>query len=157
MSVSIYAIGYTALRDPEVFLGDLLRRSPGRYAGSPLGELEVAEHRERLAELMRQRRPWRDARLRLDDLAALAGLPPYQLSQVINQGFGEHFIDFVNRHRVEGARRRLGDPGRRSEPLLSLAFEAGFNNKTSFNEAFKKFTGRTPSAYRARVDDPVAG
>lgn len=157
MSLSIYAFGYTALRDPEIFLGELASRGPGRYQGSPLGEPEVAAQRERLHAVMRERRPWRDARLRLDDLAALVGLPGYQLSQVINQGFGERFQDYVNRHRVEEARRLLADPARRSEPLLDLAFEAGFNNKTSFNEAFKKFTGTTPSAYRARAAEPVAG
>jgi len=34
--------------------------------------------------------------------------------------------------------------------ILSLAFEAGFHSKSSFNGYFKKVTGYTPSAYLKR-------
>jgi AraC-like DNA-binding protein len=87
--------------------------------------------------------------LRLTDLAALVGLHAHELSQVINQSFAQSYNDFVNRYRVEEAKRLLSDPAREADSLLTLAFEAGFNNKTSFNEAFKKHAGMTPSRFRA--------
>jgi AraC-like DNA-binding protein len=107
--------------------------------------------RKRLVAVMESSRPHVDASLRLPDLAGLVEVPPYQLSQVLNQGFGLRFNDFVNRYRVEEAIRLLSDPARNDESLLSLAFEAGFNNKTSFNQAFKKYTRTTPSRYRAEL------
>ncbi|HSF14269.1 MAG TPA: helix-turn-helix domain-containing protein [Vicinamibacteria bacterium] len=151
MTVSIYGVGYTALRVPELFVGELLRLRRGRYEGSTLTEAAISEYRERLVAVMESNRPHVDANLRLLDLASLLEVPPYQLSQVINQGFGLRFNDFVNRYRVEEAKRLLSDPARRDESLLSLAFEAGFNNKTSFNQAFKKYTRMTPSRYREEI------
>jgi AraC-like DNA-binding protein len=147
MTLSIYTIGYTGLRDPEIFLGPL--RARGRYEGSSMSAADVERYRGRLAELMLEERPYTDASLRLEDLAALMEMPPHHLSQVINQGFGERFNDLVNRYRVQEAMRLLSAPGRRSESLLSIAFEVGFNNKTTFNQAFKKFAGTTPSRFRA--------
>lgn len=148
MTATIYAIGYTALREPEIFLGELRRRR-GRYQGSALGVSEVEAHRERLLLLMAEAKPYRDAGLRLADLAALVGLNPHELSQVVNQSFEQNYNDFVNRYRVEEAKRLLSDPSRLDDSLLSLAYEAGFNNKTSFNEAFKKHARTTPSRFRA--------
>jgi AraC-like DNA-binding protein len=149
MTATIYAIGYTALREPEIFVGELGGRSRGKYEGSSLGAAEVEEHAARLRRVMDEAKPHMEATLRLDDLAALVGLHPHQLSQVINQRFGQNFNDFLNRYRVDEAKRLLSDPGRVGDSLLSLAFEAGFNNKTSFNEAFKKHAGVTPSQFRA--------
>lgn len=148
MTVSIYGVGYTALREPEVFVGEL-RRPRGKYESSPLSGGELSELRGRLVDLMTRERPYRNVDLRLADLAGLVGVTPHELSQILNQGFGERFNDFVNRYRVEDAKRLLRDPGLRGESLLKLAYEAGFNNKTSFNQAFKKQTRMTPSRYRA--------
>jgi AraC-like DNA-binding protein len=149
MTATIYAIGYKALREPEIFLGDLRKRERGRYERPPLGPSEVEEQRGRLLAMMEVTKPYTDASLRLTDLAALVGLHAHELSQVINQSFAQSYNDFVNRYRVEEAKRLLSDPAREADSLLTLAFEAGFNNKTSFNEAFKKHTGMTPSRFRA--------
>ena len=149
MTATIYAIGYTALREPEIFVGELLRRERGRYERPALSPSEVEEHLARLLALMDEAKPYTEASLRLTDLAALVGLHAHQLSQVINQSCGQNFNDFVNRYRVEEAKRLLSDPGRQADSLLTLAFEAGFNNKTSFNEAFKRHAGMTPSRFRA--------
>ncbi len=54
----------------------------------------------------------------------------------------------MNRYRVEEAKRLLLDPGKASLTILAIGFEAGFNNKGSFNQAFRKFTDRTPSEFR---------
>lgn len=151
MTVSIYAIGYAALRAPELFVGDVGRLGRGKYEGSALTDELIGKYRQRLVAVMESARPHVDASLRLSDLANLVEMPPHQLSQVLNQGFGQRFTDFVNRYRVEEAKRLLLDPARAEESLLSLAYEAGFNNKTSFNQAFKKHTRTTPSRYRAEV------
>jgi AraC-like DNA-binding protein len=149
MTATIYAIGYTALREPEIFVGELRRRERGRYERPALSPSEVDEHRARLLAVMDEAKPYIDAGLRLTDLAALVGLHSHQLSQVINQGFQQNYNDFVNRYRVEEAKRLLCDPRREGDSLLTLAFEAGFNNKTSFNEAFKRHARTTPSRFRA--------
>lgn len=151
MTLTIYAIGYAALRTPELFLGGLHRRKGPKYQGSALNDADTFRYQNRLLRLMESQRPFRDSELRLDDLASLLGIPPHQLSQVINQRFEQNFNDFINRYRVEEAKRLLADPARVNETVLSLAYEAGFNNKTSFNYAFKKHVEMTPSRFRSRV------
>lgn len=151
MTASIFAVGYTALRVPEIFVGALGRGRGTKYEGSSLSESEIGVYRARLEDVMDAERPFVDANLRLTDLASLVEVSPHELSRVINQGFGLRFNDFVNRYRVEEAKRLLSDPARRDASLLELAFEAGFNNKTSFNQAFKKYTRMTPSRYREEI------
>ncbi|MGB6648763.1 MAG: helix-turn-helix domain-containing protein, partial [Bacteroidota bacterium] len=51
-------------------------------------------------------------------------------------------------YRVEEAKRLLQDPEKSAFTVLAVAEEAGFNSKTAFNTAFKRFTGDTPTEYR---------
>ncbi|HSR68323.1 MAG TPA: helix-turn-helix domain-containing protein [Acidobacteriota bacterium] len=147
MSATIYAIGYTALRQPELFL----QSWTDKYRGSTLTADQAEDFQRRLLEVMQAGKPYRDAQLRLKDLAGKLEVHPHHLSQVINQHFQRNFNDFVNAYRVEEAKRLMADPRHRHDTLLDLAFEAGFNNKTSFNQAFKKHAGTTPSRFRERV------
>jgi AraC-like DNA-binding protein/Tfp pilus assembly protein PilF len=86
--------------------------------------------------------------LTLAALAAMIHCSAKELSQVINERFGKNFNDFVNSYRIEFAQRKLvAKPGL---SILEIAFEAGFNSKTSFNISFKKLTGLTPRQFRCR-------
>jgi AraC-like DNA-binding protein len=67
------------------------------------------------------------------------------LSQVINAFEHCSFRDFVNKARVTEVCRRLDESAELN--LLELAMEVGFNSKSSFNRAFRKQTGKTPSEY----------
>jgi AraC-like DNA-binding protein len=69
---------------------------------------------------------------------------------VINTQFNQNFFDFVNTYRVEQAKRDLMDSKKRELKILAVAYDAGFNSKTSFNTLFKKHTGLSPSEYRER-------
>ncbi len=82
-------------------------------------------------------------------VAALAyslRVSPRLLSQAINHCRGQNFYEFVNRFRVAAAQRRLVDSP--SESILEIAYACGFNTKSSFNTAFKRFAEMTPSGYR---------
>ena len=57
-----------------------------------------------------------------------------------------NFFDFVNQYRVEEAKKEL-TKGLDNRTLIALAFDVGFNNKASFNNYFKKYTGMTPTHY----------
>jgi AraC-like DNA-binding protein len=69
---------------------------------------------------------------------------------VINQNFNRNFYDFVNEYRVREVLRLMEDSSRVNDKMLTLAFDAGFNSKPTFNAVFKKITGRTPSDYRLK-------
>lgn len=99
-------------------------------------------------ELMEEGKLYLQAELTLQELADKLKAPSYQVSQAINDGLQKTFYDLVNGYRVEEAKRLLLDPKSRTNKILAVAFDAGFNSKTTFNTVFKKFTGLTPSDFK---------
>ena len=98
---------------------------------------------------------WRDPDLSLARLARHLGTNTNYLTRALNEGLGRSFNEVVNRLRVDAERAGL-DRGSPGPDLLTLAHDAGFSSKTSFNRLFKRYTGMTPSQYRrdARGDVP---
>lgn len=73
------------------------------------------------------------------------------ISQAINENQQQNFYEFVNHYRIDKAEMLLKDVKHRNEKIATIAYEVGFGNVTSFNVAFKKKTGLTPSAYRKKA------
>ncbi|MCC9620139.1 helix-turn-helix domain-containing protein [Thalassospira sp. MA62] len=93
-----------------------------------------------------------DPLLTMPKLAAEIGVSPNQLSFVLNQHLGKSFFDFVNEVRVDAAMCRLLEQPNKT--VLAIATEVGFNSKSTFNQAFKKIAGCTPSTYRKQNTGP---
>ena len=89
-----------------------------------------------------------NASMKLADLANLIEISPHHLSRVINENYGGSFLDFMNKYRVEEAKRILSDDKKESFKMLAVAIDAGFGNKVSFYKNFKKFTGNLPTEFR---------
>lgn len=88
-----------------------------------------------------------DPKLTIKKLAMEMGLNINDLSQTINVGMGKTFNDFINELRVNEVKQKIGDPRYVHLNNLGIAMESGFNSKATYNRAFKKFTGQTPSEY----------
>jgi len=69
------------------------------------------------------------------------------LSKVINSRFGISFNELINKYRVEEVITLMKDPAYKNLNLLAIAYDAGFNSKSTFNRAFKKSTGASPKDY----------
>lgn len=103
----------------------------------------------RLRRLMEVDRLYLDPDLSFGDFVEAMGATERAVRRLINQQLGhEHFRSFLNAYRVEEARRRLADPARRSEKLITVALDSGFASLPSFNRVFRELEGRTPSAFR---------
>jgi AraC-like DNA-binding protein len=100
---------------------------------------------------MEQEKLYQQEALSIKDLADHLGQPPYLVSQAINAALGKTFFDLVNEYRVQEVIRLLGEPSYEQYTLLAIAYEAGFNSKTTFNTVFKKATGLTPSQYKKQA------
>jgi len=98
-------------------------------------------------ELMEARKIYLEPELTLTELAKKIGTNASQLSKVINGVYGKSFNDYVNEFRVQEAIRLLQTPAYRNFSLLAIAYDAGFNSKSTFNRAFKKVTGKNPKDY----------
>jgi AraC-like DNA-binding protein len=93
---------------------------------------------------------WRDPHLTLSGLAARLGTNTSYLSRAINVGLGMNFNEMINRMRAEEVARRMRMPGA-SADLLTMALDAGFSSKATFNRSFSSVFGMSPSHYRRRL------
>lgn len=115
---------------------------------SLLGQLDVDALVARLDGLMDNDRLYADDQITLRDLADELSISPHQLSQLLNERLNTGFSAFINRRRIEEAKQMLlDDPGK---TVLVISMEVGFNSKSAFYEAFSKFTGMSPQAFRKR-------
>ena len=119
-----------------------------RSQKSTIGGEKINEIVARVTSLMEDSKLYLQSELTLQDLAEELNIPSYQVTQAINEGLGKNFYDLVNGYRVEEAKRLLSDPGSKSNKILTIGMESGFNSKTTFNTVFKKFTGLTPSDFK---------
>ncbi|WBA43819.1 helix-turn-helix domain-containing protein [Hymenobacter canadensis] len=102
----------------------------------------------RIRRALEQERLYLNPTLTLAELSAHTGLAPRLISFTVNNGFGQSFNDLVNGYRVAEVKRRLATPDAQRLTLLGIAFESGFNSKTTFNRIFKQFTGAAPRDYQ---------
>lgn len=148
----IYAIGLMTLRRPEIFSGVMTVKAAPKYEKSALTSARAETYLAKLQHVMLEEKLYTNSELKLADLAERLDLSPHHLSQIINEKLGQNFFDFINHYRIAAAQQWLDDPAKQNYTILSIALEVGFNNKASFNAAFKKHTGMTPSQFReARV------
>lgn len=146
-SLFIFSIGYIGLSKPEY----LYEAHNGfKYESSSLEESKADQYLEKLLLYMEDEQPYMDGDLKLEDLADKLEIPRHHLSQIINERLGKNYFEFINSYRVREAKRILSDPGRADDIILRIALESGFNNKTTFNSAFKSEVGTTPSKYRKK-------
>lgn len=144
-ATAIFAIGYFSLSHTESLFPQDANRERPENSRSKLGAGLSAELLSKLNAVMEDDQAYRKNDLRLSDLAEKVEVSPQLLSQLINEQCQKNFYDFVNEHRVNFAAKRLLDG---DTNIKGIAFDSGFNNRVSFNNAFKKYMGTTPSAYR---------
>jgi len=147
-AATIYLIGYFSLSQAEIIAEpkDNRNEEQPKYRNSPLDTSLSNDLIEKLNSIMRDTKIYQKNDLRLADLAQLVGISPHHLSQIINEQCQSNFYDYVNRYRVELAADSLLANGKSN--IANIAFDAGFNNRASFNSAFKKYKGMTPSQYK---------
>lgn len=118
-----------------------------KYEKSGLDEEKVDKIYNRLVVYMQNQKLFTEPELTLAALAKTLDVHPNHLSQVINSYEGKSFYEYINCLRVEEFKKLAPLPDNRNYTLLSLAYECGFNSKTSFNRNFKKATGVSPTEY----------
>jgi AraC-like DNA-binding protein len=162
----VYGMGYLGLLKSEIFADRTVERAMQaveeiettlemntavKYERSGLSD-ETAEHcLQALLAVMSRQKIYRNSALTLTELSETLSVSPHNLSEVINTRLKKNFYDFVNGYRLEEVKQHLADPAKQHLKILSIAFDAGFNSKATFNTLFKEQTGMTPSEYRSSV------
>ncbi len=145
--VLIYGISFKIMFNPQVYTAIQAEggAQQSRYSRSSLSPDIAGRMLDRLRAYMEDEKPYLEPELTLDNLAEELRVSRNHLSEAINRYTGMKFFDFVNSYRVEEARRLLMLD---SCSVITAAMQSGFNTKQTFNTAFKKHTGMTPSAFR---------
>lgn len=102
-----------------------------------------------LNRLLDEERLYLDPDITVSDLAKPLKIHPRTLSQLINRHHQCNFHEFINRLRIQCAKDQI-----KSEPsktILQVAYDSGFNSKSAFNTAFKRYVELTPSGFRKMV------
>ena len=153
------ALTFVALTRQSLFVGIDMPPIKGRgrpvVPGSESAAID-ADALERLNRYMVEQEPFLDPALTVRRLARRTGIAERDLSALLNRHLGQHFFDFVNQHRVRRATALLADPAHADKTILEIAHEVGFNSKSSFNTAFSKHCGVTPTVFRRTGATSVA-
>lgn len=160
----VFVIGWFSLAQPPVPAQPERDAGSGRPAqgasdapsatsqGEAGDDARMPEVEARLAQLMTVEQLYREPALTIAQLARRSGYPEYLVSVVINRRLGGTFWDYVNRLRIEAVRDELAGEGE-ARTILDIAYGCGFTSKSTFNAAFKRQLGETPSEYRRRHAD----
>jgi AraC-like DNA-binding protein len=138
---------FKGLKHPEFFNGIEAIQKP-KYEKSSLKENEADEYLRRLNSIMDKEKPYLTPSVTINDLADKTGIHCKYLSQIINEKMNQNFFDFINYHRINEAKKILSNPENKKLTVLEILYEVGFNSKSVFNSAFKKYTGMTPTEFR---------
>lgn len=118
-----------------------------KYIKSGLQKNDIDVYYSSLIQLMDSEKLFLDSRLSIKTVADKLAISVNHLSQVINQQSGKNFFKFINEYRVEEAKKLLLDQSSQKYTILAIAYDCGFNSKSSFNTIFKQYTGKTPSDF----------
>lgn len=135
---------YITLQKPEIL------RNIVKYKHSQLNNDDKEKYSKQLFAYIKDYKPYLDPELTLAKLSKLLSIPSRHLSQIINEQTEKNFYDFINYYRIEESKILLKEKLRNEKYISEILFTVGFNSRSSFNTAFKKYTGYTPSDYREK-------
>lgn len=148
LSLSVMYAGVFGLQKSDLFIVHSLENQA-------LAEQKrnVADHKQleevitKLDQCMMDKKPFLRPRLSLKELSEISLIPESQISAAINTIKEQNFYDYINGLRVEEFINRCKTKDRVEYTLTAIAFECGFNSKSTFFDIFKKQTGQTPSQF----------
>ncbi len=170
--IIIYWISYYAIKSPEIFKLDRRELYPStddiltieksdddtttETKPNIWSDKEIEAMNNNLVNYIEKNRPYQEPNLSLQDLSTQLNMSRHHLSALINQKQKKNFYEFINTYRIEEVKNLIVDPENKDQKIMSLAYDAGFNSKASFNRIFKQFTNMTPSQYQELSSEVVS-
>jgi len=139
---------FKGLRQPAIFSGYDGNESRGKYEKTPLADAVKEDYKNKLLLYMKRQKPYLEPSLCLNDLAEKVAIAPHHISQVLNVSLNQNLYDFINSYRIKESQLLLSKQNPNKKTILEILYQTGFNSKSSFNTAFKKHTGMTPTQFR---------
>ena len=144
-AVFIYVISLYAFSHQEIFEK---YHTAVKYRNIGLNEEEFDRGMQQIIEIMNSKKPYLEDTFNLKQLSKLTSMPTYLTSYIINKGFKTNFSDYINSFRIKEAQIKLRSAAYDHIKIAEIAYECGFSSLSSFNIAFKKHSGTTPSHFK---------
>jgi len=141
----INIIIYKGLKEPLIWHGET---SILNNKKQPLSKTLQDKYLEKLLSYTREYKPYLNPEITLEKLATFVDIPPRSLSWILNDCLKQSFYDFINYYRIKESKKIFKDFSSNHKTVLEVLYEVGFNSKSSFNTAFKKYNKITPTEYR---------
>lgn len=156
--IALFSAAYSfyGIKQPAIF-GELVKNNTGdgkssaKYSRSGLKESQAEKHLIKLINYMETGKPYLKRDLTIHDLSRKTGISRHHITQVLNEKYRKNFFTFINEYRVKEVIERFKNPKYNHYTILAIAYDSGFNSKTTFNAIFKSHTGMTPSQYREKL------
>jgi AraC-like DNA-binding protein len=148
---SFYGIKQPVIFGQEVKINGDDRRETEKYSKSGLKEKQAQDYLEKLISYVENSKPYLDRDLSIQDLSDMTGIPRHHITQVLNEKHKKNFFTFINEYRIHEVISRFSDPKNNNFTILAIAYDSGFNSKTTFNSIFKSQIGMTPKEYREKM------
>ena len=150
MALMVLYLGYSANIQPQVFSGLYSYENQFflKYEKSGLTESLSTELKEQLKYLFDEEKIYKENDISLETIADRLNTTRHNASQVINEHFDMNFHKLINKYRIQEAMSILDHDYQRNLHIIDIAYEVGYNNKVTFNKAFKEYTQVTPSEYQ---------
>lgn len=145
------------LTEKEKELENFMKFSPEKadekkYAESNLKENQRKDLVQQIVRSMLNEKVFLDKKLTVHKLAELLNTNRHYISEAINLEFNTNFNNFINEYRIKEARKLLSEHKHKEYSLQGISEMVGFNSRATFNAAFKKFTGVTPSFFYKNIE-----
>lgn len=147
--IFIYLVSYFAFIQPDAMS---VRYFEKKKSLSRIHSQALANYKAKLEVVMEREKLYLNPLLKLSEVAEKVQLDATKLSWLINEGYACNFYDFVNQYRIRAFIEKLKNNEHKQQTLLTLAYEVGFNSKTTFNKSFKHVLQDTPSAYLKKMN-----
>lgn len=148
-------ISYISYMKPEILNKRSLfeERTFKKYRKSGLTKDYSEELKKQLQKLFTVDKIYRDGNLTLEDVSNKLSTSRHNVSQVINEHFEVNFFQFVNKYRIGEVVEILKKSKYKEHKMMNIAFDVGFNNKVTFNRAFKAEMNMTPTVFLKMIND----
>ncbi len=160
-SLFIFYIGFYGFKQRAIYFSQrpeiLIRQSiennssspekKERYIKSKLSQNVAQLHMENLKRIVEKEKLYLNHKFTLNELSDKSGIPHHNISQILNEHLDKNFYNFINEYRIQEFKEQVLNPKNKNYSILAIAFDCGFNSKSSFNRIFKEMTGQTPSQY----------
>ncbi len=151
MTIMIIYIAFMAYVRPSIFENKSLASKDEafleKYQKSGLTDALSQELKENLIRLFVEDKIYKENNINLEALSQRLNTTRHNTSQIINEHFNINFFELINKFRIKEAITILKEDVHGSLNIIDIAYEVGYNNKVTFNKAFKKETSLTPSEF----------